>query len=115
MANRSLSNKKFRLCDCSVLHSTDKPVESGLAMTPAQIKKLTDKGIAVSQSNYQGSFDGSPDRGNFDIDPIYLRDMDQNTLWENAQVSKRKILSARDRLTIARRAEKNKQSKENQS
>lgn len=111
MANRSLSNKIYRLCNCSVLHRTDKPVESGLAMTPAQIKRLTDKGIAVSQSNYLGHFDGSPDRGNFDIDPIYQRGMDQNTLWENAQLSKRKILAARDRLSVARRAEKAKESK----
>lgn len=111
MANRSLSNKNHRLCDCTILSACDRPVENGLSLTPAQIKKLTDKGIAVSQSNYIGNFDGSPDRGNFDIDPIYTRGMDQNTLWENAQVSKRKILSARDRLSVARRAEKVKESK----
>lgn len=108
MANRRLSNDYPVLCDCSVYKPCDKPVQSGLAMTPGKVRELTSKGIAVSLSAPSDTqFDGSPERGNFDIDPIFTRGMDQNTLWENSETSRRKILRSKDRMTVEKRNAKN--------
>lgn len=109
MATRSLTNVDCRLCDCSHLSTHDKPVQHGLSLTPAKVAEYTRKGIPVSITAPQDNqFEASPDRGNFDIDPIYKRGMDQNTLWENAETSRRNILSRRDRLTREQRLEHNK-------
>lgn len=108
MANRRLQNNN-ELCDCSVYRNCDKPVQTGLAMTPARVRELTAKGIAVTLSAPDpNSFSGSSDRGDFSVDPLYQRGMDQNTLWERSETSRRNILKGRDKLTKEQRQLKNK-------
>lgn len=100
MATRSLFCKSAnRLADCSVYKKDDVPVQGNLALTPAKIQELTAKGIAVTQSNIETKYESDAERGDFVVDPLFTRGMDQNTLWENAQVSKRKILANRDRIS----------------
>lgn len=87
----------------------DRPVQHGLSMTPARIQQLTAKGIAVSQSTNNIDFEASAERGDFTVDPLFERGMDENTLWERSQVAKKKILSSRDR--ISRKVRQSKSSK----
>lgn len=108
MANRRLQNN-HESCDCSVYRFCDKPVQTGLAMTPARVRELTAKGIAVTLSAPDpSSFTGSPEKGNFDVDPLYQRGMDQNILWERSETSRRNILKSRDKLTKEQRQLKSK-------
>lgn len=106
MATRKLTNKYCRYAHCSELSATDKPVQHNLAMTPAKVRELTAKGIAVTLSAPKpGQFTDSDKNPGMDIDPIYTRDMDQNTLWENSEVSRHKILRSRDKVSVKRRQE----------
>ncbi|WGL30859.1 hypothetical protein [Dipodfec virus UOA04_Rod_391] len=82
-------------------------VKKGLALTPADIKRYTDKGIAVSTQNAEPVYDGSEKRSDFTLDPIYARDTDRNTLWEASRVSRAKILAAKDKLTVKERQARN--------
>lgn len=85
------------------LYSGLKPVQSGLALTPARVKELTSKGIAVTTSNAEGVYDASTKPSDYSVDPIYERDTDRNVLWERSQLARQKILSKKDKLTIVER------------
>lgn len=88
-------------------HSGDIPVQSGLALTPRRVKELTEKGIAVSTSNAEGTFDASYRRSDWSMDAMYERGSDRNVLWEKSQLARRKILTSRDKLTVKERTERN--------
>lgn len=82
-------------------------VKKGLALTPSDVKRYTDQGIAVSTQNLEPVYDASENRSDFTLDPMYQRDTDRNTLWEASQVSRAKILSAKDKLTVKEREKLN--------
>lgn len=91
MATRTF-DKNVKTCSCSLCEQDKIVTKPHLAMTPQQMKELTDKGIAVSLPN--ASFlDGEGSRG-WDIEPMFKRDTDMNTAWELEQVSKSKIIKA---------------------
>lgn len=71
----------------------EKPVQSGLAITPSDIERLAQQGVAVSVPNAD-SFLYNNEVG-FDIDPVYSRDEDRNSLWERSQIAKHRIMRAR--------------------
>lgn len=81
----------------------DIPVQNGLALTPAKVQELTSRGIAVTPANGEPVFDSPASFSDFSINPMYQRGVDRNTLWEQSVLSKQKILSARDKLTLAER------------
>lgn len=92
---RSLRENRLCNCDYTVV---DIPVQSGLALTPAKVKELTDKGIAVSTPMASPSdYDGSSRPGDFTLDPMYSVDSDRNTLWEMSQTARQRILKARSK------------------
>lgn len=89
---------KDRLCDASRT-SIDIPVKDGLALTPARVRQLTEKGIAVSlpSSNNEGIFDSSDNPADYSLDSMYERSMTREELWERSQVAKQNIMNARNR------------------
>lgn len=98
-----LKNQKQVLSKCKYC-ATDKVVSQGLAITPADVEELTNKGIPVSISN--APWEGQDlEKGDFNIDPMFRRDVDRNTLWETSQEAKGRILKARNVLS---KKEKNK-------
>lgn len=67
----------------------------GLAMTPSQVKELTDKGIAVSLPNEKQFFDGqNPRQSDWHVDPIFKRSVDMCEVWELEKTSQNKLLKA---------------------
>ena len=70
----------------------EKPVQNGLAITPSDIERLAQQGVAVSVPNAD-SFLYNNEVG-FDIDPVYSRDEDRNSLWERSQIAKHRIMRA---------------------
>ena len=83
-----------RLCRPALLpHET--VVQSGLALTPSDIERMANQGIAVSTpAADQFTYDNSD---TWEVPPELARDADRNTIWEISQVSKQRILDARRR------------------
>lgn len=100
-----LKNNPIILFETKV-ESFDIPVQNGLALTPAKVQELTARGIAVTQANGEPVFDSPSSFSDFSLNPMYQRGMDRNTLWEQSMLSKQKILSARDKLTLIERQSK---------
>lgn len=101
---------KPHLCNAGY-SKLDVKVQSGLALTPAKVKELSERGIAVSTPAADSSvFDGSAEFGDYSMDSVYESGMTREELWERSQVAKKKIMSARNRLS--RKQVESKQSKE---
>lgn len=65
----------------------------GLAYTPSDMARMSDRGISISSMNDQNFYDGSPS-AKFDV-PIELRrGVDVNDAWNASRSSRRKILNA---------------------
>lgn len=80
---------KYNVCETSV--------QSGLSLSPSDIERLANKGIAVSTpSADMFTFDSDGSSG-FEIRPEYLRDADRNSMWELSKRAKSNILNARRR------------------
>lgn len=75
--------------------------QNNLALTPAKIKELTDAGIAVSAGS--ASVFTTDDKSGYDIDPLYIRGMDRNTLWERQQDVHSVLNTARDKKSVSKR------------
>lgn len=73
----------------------EKPVQGGLAITPSDIERLAQQGVAVSVPNADSFLYNNED--GFAIDPVYARDEDRNSLWERSQIAKARIMKARKR------------------
>ena len=65
-----------------------------LALTPQNIKDLTDRGIAVNLPNEKQFLEGDSisSAKSWDVEPVFKADMCE--LWELEQVSKNKVLKA---------------------
>lgn len=89
---------KDTLCDTS-RKDIDIDVQDGLALTPARVRQLTEKGIAVSMpaGNSEGLFDSPESPSDYTMDLMYERGMTREELWERSQVSKQNIMNARNR------------------
>lgn len=73
----------------------EKPVQSGLAITPSDIERLAQQGVAVSVPNAD-NFLYNNEVG-WEIDPVYARDADRNSMWEASQQAKHRIMRAKKR------------------
>lgn len=85
--------------DWKIVHSrpvrcnNDDVVVNGLAVTPSDIARLTERGIAVNTANASMfSFDANPSES---LPPELRCDADRNTIWELSQRAKRKLLNVR--------------------
>lgn len=83
-----------RTC-CPKRKDSEQQVQSGLSLTPSDIERMANQGIAVSTPAADMFRYDSDDSWN--IPPEYLRDSDRNTMWELSQVSKQRIMNARKR------------------
>lgn len=73
------------------LQNGEGSVDSSLAMTPAQMQRLTSQGRAVSLANLENiSFFGN-EIDVHDMPLEYTRGIDVNTLWEQSRISEKKI------------------------
>lgn len=91
--NLRVFKKNVDVCDC-VLSDADKSVtQPHLAMTPQQVKELTDRGIPVSLPAQQ-FLDSDSDSSSWSVDPVFQRDNDINTAWEKEQLSRSKLIKA---------------------
>lgn len=80
----------MRVCFIKLQNGEDS-VDSLLAMTPAQMQRLTSQGRAVSLSNLENvSFFGN-EIDVHDMPLEYTRGIDVNTLWEQSRISEKKI------------------------
>lgn len=92
MAKRVISNG-IDVCSCIIDPYKDRDVtKPHLAMTPQQVKELTDRGIAVSLPNGQ-FLDGESTEG-WNVDPAFKRDSDLVSTWELETLSRSKLLRA---------------------
>ena len=74
----------------------EKPVQSGLAITPSDIERLASRGIAVS-TPAADQFKYDSDANSWSLSPEYTRDSDRNSMWELSHVSAKRLLNARRR------------------
>lgn len=80
------------LCECKFNVKKDwQRTQEGLAITPAQVKELTDRGIPVSAQNVNFLESGS-DVNSWIVEPQFRREMDMATAWEMEKSSSRKVL-----------------------
>lgn len=82
-------------CKCVCNPDLDKLItRPGLALTPMDIKKLTDKGIAVSLPNAQNFL--SPSEGSsWNVEPEFRRDATMASVWEIEKLAQKRIMQAR--------------------
>lgn len=91
MAKRKMTIiTKGCVCKCSEF---EEPTRPDLAVTPAQVKDLTDRGIPVSTPN-ASQFIDTDTSGSWDIEPMFQRDADTNKLWEQQQLARNKVVKA---------------------
>lgn len=80
------------LCECKFDVKKDwQRTQEGLAITPAQVKELTDRGIPVSAQNVNFLESGS-DVNSWIVEPQFRREMDMATAWEMEKSASRKVL-----------------------
>lgn len=84
---------QFRLCECNFNVNTDyERTKPGLAITPSQIKEMSDRGIPVSPMNTQ--FIDVHGDGSWQVEPQFQREMDMATAWSLEKKSQREALKA---------------------
>lgn len=96
MAKRILK-AQLRPCTCKLQTGVDYEItKPGLALTPQNIKELTDRGIAVNLPNEKQFLEGDAISAakSWDVEPVFKRSADMCELWELEQVSKNKVLKA---------------------
>lgn len=75
--------------------STDEKVMPNLAVTPAQMQKMTNNGVAVSSQGVSDFFDGEVNPS-FDLPVDRLRGVDIVEVWESQKSSRKHINDHRD-------------------
>lgn len=80
MAKRELNAGSNIMATCNIYGKYEKPVQGGLALTPAMVKQMTDRGLSVSTPNIGQIQENGPSDGT--LEPQYRRGMDMNTAWE---------------------------------
>jgi hypothetical protein len=71
MATRRLTAGSNILARCDKYSKYEKPVQSGLALTPRDIKQMTERGLAVSTPNLQVSNDSEAFTDSWFIEPQF--------------------------------------------
>lgn len=89
---RRIMTSEGRVCDTPYSDNDKKKTIPGLAMTPAQVKQLAERGIPVSTAGMQEFYDA--DKG-WRIEPMFARGADICQLWEMEHNAQSRVLSAR--------------------
>lgn len=93
MAKR-IFKAQIKPCRCThnpeIDHICTKP---GLALTPSDIRALTDKGIAVSLPNAQ-NFLSPQVCASWTIEPQFRRDATMCSVWETEKLSQKRVMKA---------------------
>lgn len=86
---------QLKPCKCVCNPELDKLLtKPGLALTPMDIKNLTDKGIAVSLPNAQNFL--SPSEGSsWRVEPEFRRDATMASVWETEKLAQKRVMQAR--------------------
>ena len=92
MAKRILFCNDGKLATCNVLNLHEKPVQSGLSLTPRDVKSLTERGLAVSTGAI-GQVDDPNSSNDGYLEPAFMRGSDMNTCWEISRVAQRGLLT----------------------
>ncbi|WP_390598154.1 hypothetical protein [Bacteroides sp. f07] len=96
MAKR-IMKAQLKPCTCKLCTGIDYEItKPNLALTPQNIKDLTDRGIAVNLPNEKTFLQGDSisNAKSWDVEPVFKRSSDMCELWELEQVSKNKVLKA---------------------
>lgn len=87
---------KAQLNPCTCVHNLEIDhicTKPGLALTPSDIKALTDKGIAVSLPNAQNFL--SPQEGaSWNVEPQFRRDATMCSVWETEKLAQKRVMKA---------------------
>ncbi len=92
MAKRVLNAGDNKLATCNIYGKYEKPVQPGLALTPRDVKTLTERGLAVSTPNI-GQIEDPAGSSDY-LEPQYRRDCDMNTAWELSRRVTSKLVNA---------------------
>lgn len=79
---------KYSICKRKIY---EKPVQNGLAVTPAQMAELTAKGVPITASNLGMVFDDGVSKLDYDVPPEHTRGVDINDLWNLKQDIRKKL------------------------
>lgn len=91
MAQRKfITPTRFATCQTSS-HPFFPVTQEGLALTPTQVKSLTDRGIAVSTQTASYADSETLDNGMF-VEPMFRRSVDINDLWNMEQESRTRVI-----------------------
>ena len=81
-----------RNCECKK-HLNDDPVQNGLAITPSEIARLANQGVAVSVPAADQFFHDNSQ--GWDIPIEFKRNTDRNEVWETSHLARKRIIQAR--------------------
>lgn len=84
--------KNCRLKNC-VLTEEEPIVQNGLAVTPAQMMELTNRGVPITPSNLGVIFDEGSSSLDFEPTMENLRGIDITDMWEHREDVKHKMKS----------------------
>lgn len=90
-----LSSRQSIIRTCKALRNDqDKPVQSDLALTPAQMADLAEKGIPISTANAQLAYEDGTRSATFDIPIEERRGIDIADVWNTQQDARDKVVNA---------------------
>lgn len=73
---------------------SDVTVQPGLAMTPSQMQRLSERGIPVSSQNLEGMFYDGDARPSWDVPLDQQRGVDVATMWQRRKDIAAKLRNA---------------------
>lgn len=80
---------------CSVKRDEhDKPVQNGLALTPAQMAEMAERGIPISTANAQLAYEEGDRSNSFDIPVEDKRGVDMADVWVAQQDARKRVKDA---------------------
>lgn len=86
---------QLKPCKCVCHSDVDRLVtKPGLALTPMDIKNLTDKGVAVSLPNAQ-NFLNPTEGSSWTVEPEFRRDATICSVWETEKLAQKRVMQAR--------------------
>lgn len=93
MTKRTLNPTSICTATCKHCANVDHDIViPDLALTPTQVKEMTDRGIAVSLPNAQ--FYEDQKAGDWHVEPMFRRSMSREELWETEQSSRKRLIAA---------------------
>lgn len=96
MATRTLTIPT-QFADCIRKSPTELTTIPGLAMTPSEVKDLTDRGISVSTQISATQTTSSELENGFFVEPMFRRSIDVNDLWNLQRSTQSKIMETHKR------------------